>query len=211
MKTIALAALFVSIAAAEPTLFYSKSFPGSVPAYAEITLASTGDALYREDLADDQPQKFHLLPSEAAAMFELAVKLDHFSQPLESGLKVAKTGDKTFRWIDGAKKSEQKFNYTTNPDAQALLVWFERITDTERSYFDLERTAKFDRLGVNQSLLMIQALIEKKRLVAGEQFLPLLDRVGKNASYINMARDRANEIAAVIRKAQAAPSEPASK
>ena len=211
MKTLALAALFVSIVLADPTLFYSKSFPGSVPAYAEVTLTPAGDGSYREDPADEQPQKFRLLPSEATAIFDLAGKLDHFSQPLESGLKVAKTGDKTFRWIDGAKKSEQKFNYTTNPEAQALLIWFERITDTERSYFDLERTAKFDRLGVNQSLLLIQSLIEKKRLVAGEQFLPLLDRVGKNVSYINMARDRANEIAAVIRRSQATPAEPASK
>lgn len=211
MRTLALATLFVSGALAEPTLFYSKSFPGSTPAYAEITLTPSGDGLYREDLADEQPQKFHMLPSEAAAMFDLAAKLDHFSKPLESGLKVAKTGEKKFRWIDAAKKTEQTFNYSTIPDAQALLGWFERITETERSYFELERTARFDRLGVNQSLLLIQSLIEKKRLVAGEQFLPLLDRVGKNASYINMARDRANEIAAVIRKSQALPAEPASK
>jgi hypothetical protein len=189
------------LSAGEPTLFYSKTFPGSTPAYAEITLTQTGAGVYREDPADDQPVKFQLSQADTKSMFELAEKLEHFQQPLESGLKVAKTGDKLFRWIDGATKSEQKFNYTLNSDAQTLTTWFERITDTERSFLELERTARFDRLGVNQSLLAIQTLVEKKRLVAGEQFLPLLDRVSKNAGYINMARERADSIAASVRAA----------
>jgi hypothetical protein len=200
-RVIWLTLLTVACAFAEPALFYSKTFPGSTPAYSEITLAATGVGSYREELTDDQPAKFQLSHGDAKAMFDLADKLEHFRQPLESGLKVAKVGDKVFRWTDGAAKLEQKFNYTLNPDAQALTAWFERITDTERSYWELERTSRFDRLGVNQSLLAIQGLIEKKRIVAGEQFLPLLDKVAKNAGYINMARDRATEIAAAIRDA----------
>jgi hypothetical protein len=199
--------LVAAAAAAEPVLFYSKSFPGSAPAYSEVTVTKSGAGQYREDPADAQPVEFQLSPAEAAAMFDLAEKLNHFSQPLESGLKVANTGAKVFRWIDGGKKAEQKFNYTTVPDGQALLTWFERITETERGFLDLERTVRFDRLGVNQSLLTIQALMEKKRLVASEQFLTLLDRVGKNASFINMARERANEMAAAIRKAKAEPAQ----
>ena len=201
MKLLALALLAVVCAHAEPVLFYSKAFPGSTPAYSEVTLTAAGVGVYKEDPADDQPVKFQLSVADGKAMFELADKLEHFAHPLESGLKVAKTGDKVFRWIDGTKKGEQKFNYTTVVDGQALLTWFERIVDTERSFIDLERTARFDRLGVNQSLLTIQGLIEKKRLVGAEQFLPLLERVSKNAGYINMARDRAIEIAAVIRAA----------
>jgi hypothetical protein len=201
MKLLVLAALGAVLAAAEPSLFYSKTFPGSTPAYSEVALARSGAGLYREDPADDQPVKFQLSPTDVKAMFDLADKLEHFQQPLESGLKVAKTGDKVFRWSDGAAKSEQKFNYTLIAEAQALTTWFERITDTERSLLELERTARFDRLGVNQSLLAIQALVEKKRLVAGEQFLPMLDRVSKNAGYINMARERADSIAASIRAA----------
>jgi hypothetical protein len=41
--------------------------------------------------------------------------------------------------------------------------------------------------------------MERNRVVGGEQFLPLLDRVIKNDSYLNMARERAASIAAVIR------------
>jgi hypothetical protein len=201
MKLFALAVLSAAVATAEPSLFYSKTFPGSTPAYSEVTLTHAGAGLYREDPADEQPVKFQLNPVDTKAMFDLADKLEHFQQPLESGLKVAKTGDKIFRWSEGASKNEQKFNYTLNPEAQALSIWFERITDSERSFLELERTARFDRLGVNQSLLAIQALVEKKRLVAGEQFLPLLDRVSKNAGYINMARERADTIATSIRTA----------
>jgi hypothetical protein len=199
---VTLAAGLAARSAAEPSLFYSKTFPGSQPAYVEIHLTVNGAGEYREDAQDEQPLKFALAPAEIATMMGLASKLENFQVGLESGLKVAKTGDKIFRWMDGPAVHEQKFNYSTNPDAQALLGWFERIADTERSYIELERTVKYDRLGVNQALLGIQTLIEKKRLVAGEQFLPFLDRVSKNKAFLNMARDRANEISTRIRAAQ---------
>ena len=38
------------LAADGPHLFYSKSFPGSTPAYVEITLSKNGDVAYREAL-----------------------------------------------------------------------------------------------------------------------------------------------------------------
>ena len=53
------------------------------------------------------------------AIFDLADKLDHFKRPLESGLKVAKTGDKTFRWENGAEAGEAKFNYSLDENAKA--------------------------------------------------------------------------------------------
>ena len=67
---------------------------------------------------------------------------------------------------------------------------------------------------MNQVLLRLQASIEKKRLIAAEQFLPLLDRVVKNESYLNMARERASGLATFIRsnEGQAAkPEEQAAK
>ena len=72
-----------------------------------------------------------------------------------------------------------------------LQDWFERITETQRLHFDLERTAKFDRLGVNKTLLQIESAFDRKRLVGVDRFLPLLDRVAKNDSYLHMARERA--------------------
>ena len=52
---------------------------------------------------------------------------------------------------------------------------------------------KFDKLGVNQALLEFRSPT-KEALVAPEQFLPLLDRVSKNESYMHMSRERAAQV-----------------
>ncbi len=182
-----------------PRLTFSKSFPGSAPAYLEIALDRSGNASYKEAADDDQPLRFQVPESDVAVIFGLADKLGHFNHPLESSLKVAFMGTKTFRFEAGAEKQEVKFNYSEDPDAQALLDWFERIAETEQHVINLERAVKYDKLGVNDALLLMQISFDHKRLVAPQQLLPLLDRVVKNDSYMHMARERAAGLAEAIR------------
>ena len=189
-------------AADAPVVFYSKSFPGSAPAYVQLTLARDGSAVYMEDPKDDQPLKFQLTPAETGQIFDLAAKLDNFKRPLESGLKVARMGVKTYRYQNGAEKHEQSFNYSTDETARLLQDWFERIVESERRFIDLDRAIHFDRIGVNESLLNMAVVYEQHRLIAPEQFLPLLDRIAKNESFVHMARERAASIADTIRAGQ---------
>ncbi len=200
MKLRLLAILIAGItASAAPRISYTKEFPGSSPAYVSITVDRNGDAVYKESVKDEYPIQFKLTPAETSEIFGLADKLDHFSRPLESNLKVAKMGLKTFRFEDGAETHEVKFNYSMDENARALVDWFERIAESEQCFIRLERAVKYDKLGVNNGLLLMQILYDKDRLVAPEQFLPLLDRVAKNDSYIHMARERAGAIADRIR------------
>jgi hypothetical protein len=182
-----------------PKLQYTKSFPGSVPAYVSIELQRSGEGVYKEAPEDENPVDFKIASEDTEQIFALADKLERFKRPLEANLKVANMGMKTFRFEQGSVKNEQKFNFSLDLDAQALLDWFERLTETQRLHFDLERTAKFDRLGVNKTLLQIEAASDRKRLVGMDRFLPLLDRVAKNDAYLHMARERAAKLADVIR------------
>jgi len=192
---------------AEPLLFYSKKFPGSVPEYSEVRLTRDGKVEYRE-APDEDPLKFKLPPEDTETCFSLAQKLDHFSHALESGLPVARMGEKTFRWVDGDAKTEAKFNYSQDVDAQALLDVFEKICESAQMYYLLERTVKYDRIGVNQALLRLESAWDHKHLVGVEMYLPLLDRVVKNDSYLNMARERASKLADLFRgKPLASPAQ----
>jgi hypothetical protein len=148
---------------------------------------------------DELPVRFKLEPEEANAIFELAEKLGRFNHPLESGLKVANMGKKTFRYEHGEIKNEVTFNYSQDEDARLLNDWFERISESEQQLIRLERTVKYDKLGVNQELLNFEMSQDRHRLIAIEQFLPLLDRVAKNESYLHMARERAARLADAIR------------
>jgi hypothetical protein len=196
---VSLAALGLAAAGA-PRLTYTKFFKGSVPEYVGITIERDGQATYQEAKEDEDPIKIRLTATEAGEMFGLADKLDRFQRPLESGLKVANMGVKTFRFEDGVEHHEIQFNYSQDLNAQALLDWFERITETEASFISLDRTAHYDKLGVNDSLLQLQISWDHQRVVAAEQFLPLLDRVVNNESYLHVARERAAGLAEAIRK-----------
>jgi hypothetical protein len=190
------------LAAGDARIVFSKSFPGSTPAYIEIRIDKTGAVEYREDPKDDKPMQFRLGEPDAAAIFALGDKLDHFSRPVESGLKVAFMGAKTFRYEGDGEPHEVKFNYSEDLEAKTLLDWFERISETERALITLETAVRFDKLGVQDAILRLEALRDQKRLVAEQQFLPLLDRVAKNESYLHMARSRAAALAESIRAPQ---------
>jgi hypothetical protein len=196
-----------TLAPAAPRLFYSKFFKGSVPEFVAMTLERDGQLTYQEAKDDDRPIKLQMPAADVEEMFGLAAKLDRFQRPLESGLKVAHMGTKTFRFEDGNEKHEIQFNYSLDTDAQALLDWFERVTESEQHLIDLDRTVHYDRLGVNEVLLHLQISYEHKRLVAPEQFLPLLDRVVKNESFMHIARERAAGLAEAFRKPLPAPQE----
>jgi hypothetical protein len=191
------------LAFTDPRIVYTKSFPGSDPAYVEIAVDSDGVVAYKEAPDDDDPEMFKLGPALKDEVFTLSDKLGHFSRPLESGLKVAKMGEKTFRWVNGAEQHEVRFNYSLDPDAQTLHEWFERITDSERLLLILRRAVRHDHLGVNEAVINVQATWQKRQLVAAGQFLPLLDQVAKSDVYMHMARERAAVVADAIRAAQA--------
>ncbi len=56
---------------------------------------------------------------------------------------------------------------------------------------NLRRAIRFDKLGVNDAVLRVDTAWSQKRLVGREQFLPLLDRIAKNETFVNLARDQA--------------------
>jgi hypothetical protein len=199
---VATAAAGTLLADDAPRIVYNKSFPGSSPAWVEITLEKSGVAVYKEDPRDENPLEFDLGASEVSQIFALADKLDHFTHPLESRMKVANMGMKTFRYEDGQTPHEVKFNYSENVDARAINDWFEEMIDTERAYIALERSVLYDKLGVQDAILRVEILRDQKRLVASPQFLPLLDKVTKNEAFLHMARDRAAALAEQIRGAQ---------
>lgn len=181
-----------------PRIVFIKSFPGSDPAYVEISIDRNGAVGYKES-ADDEAATFQLDAASTENFFGLAGKLDHFEHPVESGLKVANMGAKTFRWEDGSEQHEVKFNYSLDENAKLLWDSFERISESERLLMALRRAMRHDRLGVNDAVLAIQDSWNRRRLAGVEQFLPLLDQVAGNDVFMHMSRERAAEIAESIR------------
>lgn len=200
MRFATLLLLTAALAAQDaPRIVYSKSFPQSSLPFVSITVEKSGKTLYKEAPDDPQPISLQLTEAETTSIFELADKLDRFNRKLESGLKVANMGIKTFRYEAGGQNHEAKFNYTQDADAQLLNDWFERIAETVQHSINLEKTARFDRLGVDRALINLQVSVERNRLAGADVLLPMLDRVAKGSAYMNRARERAASIAEYIR------------
>ena len=201
----AAAAALAAAAPGPPRLMFIKEFPGSTPAYMAIEIDKDGKGLYKEAIKDEYPIPFELDPADWEVMRTLAGKIDQCKRPLESGLKVANMGMKTLRCFEGdPAPTDVKFNYTQDPSGAQLYDWFERIAESAQRYLSLERAVKYEKLGVNQELLQFQAAGERGRLVAYDMYLPLLDRIVKNDSYMHMARERAAQMADIIRARKAA-------
>ncbi len=203
MNSLVSLALFsmAAMGADTPRVLYSKSFPGSRPAFIAIAVEKSGAVTYRE-APDEDPLKLQIAEPQAAEVFSLAEKLSFFKRPLEAPLKVANMGMKTFRWESGAETSEVKFNFSQDLDARALQDWFERISETAQYFIALQRSAKYDKLGVMKAVLDVESARDRKRLVAERDFLPFLDRIVKNESFLHMARVRAAALAESIRAGQ---------
>lgn len=188
-----------------PRLMFIKEFPGSTPEYMAIEIDKDGKGVYKEAVKDNYPIPFELDAADWEAMRALAVKIDQCKRPLESGLKVANMGMKTLRCFEGGSTPvDVKFNYSIDPSGQQLYDWFERIAESAQRYLSLERAVKYEKLGVNQELLQLQAAGERGRLVGYDMYLPMLDRIIKNDSYMHMARERAAQMADSIRARKAA-------
>ena len=177
---------------AQERLTFTKTFPGSIPPYCSVQVGRDGTMQYKEAPADDKPLQAKLSQTEVDALFDMSTKLDHFKANLESGLKVANTGKKTFRYESATgEKTETVFNYSQDVTAQQLWDRFEQIAQTERDYLDLDRAIHFDKLGVNDALAQIESMWLNKQLAAPQQFIPLLTRVATHESFMHLARERA--------------------
>lgn len=184
-------------------LYFSRDFPGSGPAYFDVTLRADGAGGYRE-APDEEPLDMSVDPETIAMLWGHVRALDTFARNVASERKVAFTGNKILRFTsDDGKQSESKFVYTEDPDAQALVSWFMKAGETARHRINLERAVRFDRLGVNDALLSLQSSMDRERVVAPEQLVPVLTQIVEQKRILHLARSRA---AAMIEWIQAGSS-----
>jgi len=113
--------------------------------------------------------------------------------------RIASLGQKTFAYENGAEKHQVSFNYTLDESATQLQNIFEGLTRQEMDSSDLERTMRYDVLGVNDVLIRIESDYANKLLPEPDRMLPMLDQVAADSKYVDLARQKARALAAKIR------------
>jgi hypothetical protein len=200
----AAAATSAAVAPAESAkLTFRRVFKSSSPEFIEIVVPQDGHpATYDIRQLDEDPSAspFEISVGLKAHMFELASQLNYFQgQDLDVHRKIANLGEKTFRWERGATAHEVKFNYTLNSAAAQLLQIFEGLARQQEHVMLLTRRMRYDRLGINDALLQFETDLNHKLLPEPQCALPMLDEIGNDARFVDIARQRARTLAERIR------------
>jgi hypothetical protein len=184
-------------------LTFRRVFKSSSPEFIEIVVPEDGHpATYDIRQLDEDPgaSPFEISSALRARMFDLAAQLNHFQgQDLDVHRKIANLGEKTFRWEKGANVHEVKFNYTLNSAAAQLLQIFEGLARQQEHVMLLTRRMRYDRLGINDALLQFETDLNHKLLPEPQCALPMLDEIGNDARFVDIARQRARTLAERIR------------
>jgi hypothetical protein len=187
------------------TVTFRKVFKTSYPEYVEIKVSEAGSATYdiRQLTDDPSPQTSEVAAPIVKSIFELAAKLHNFEGvDLEMHRRIANLGQKTFRYQRGAESHSVTFNYTLDQSAAQLLSIFESLARQQTDVSDLQRTMRYDRLGVNDVLGQVEKDYDKKLLPQPEQLLPSLDQLAADNHFIDIARERARTLASRIRSSR---------
>jgi hypothetical protein len=184
-------------------LTFRRVFKSSSPEFIEIVVPEdTHPATYdiRQLDEDASASPFEISAGLKAHMFELATQLNQFQgQDLDVHRKIANLGEKTFRWEKGGVVHEVKFNYTLNSAAAQLLQIFEGLARQQEHVMLLTRRMRYDRLGINDALLQFETDLNHKLLPEPQCALPMLDEIGNDARFVDIARQRARTLAERIR------------
>jgi len=193
----------VAAPAESAKLTFRRVFKSSSPEFIEIVVAEDGHpATYDIRQLDEDPSAspFEISAGLRAHMFDLAGQLNHFQgQDLDVHRKIANLGEKTFRWEKGGSVHEVKFNYTLNSAAAQLLQIFEGLARQQEHVMLLTRRMRYDRLGINDALLQFETDLNHKLLPEPQCALPMLDEIGNDARFVDIARQRARTLAERIR------------
>jgi hypothetical protein len=184
------------------TITFRKVFKTSYPEFTEIKVSDRGTGTYDIRGLDEEasPQTFAISPPLAQRIFELAGRLHDFQGvDLAVHRRIANLGEKTFRYEKGAEMHEVTFNYTLDDSATQLLNIFEGLARQEVDLSDLQRTMRYDHLGVNDVLKQIDTDFASKLLPEPEQFLQTLDRIAGDEKFLELARQRARTLASRVR------------
>ena len=199
--------LFASgVAAASPAggakLIFKKIFKSSTPEFVEIAVSDSGDCTYDIRQLDDDPEPLPCAVGRPVVerLFALAGQLNFLRDAnLDIKKRIANLGQKTLRYERGSEANEATFNYTTNPAAQELTQVFEGLSRQQAHLQNLQHRMRFDRLGVNDVLLGIEADLGRKILPEPERLLPALEAVVAETRIVDLARQRARSLADRIR------------
>ena len=179
-----------------PTVTFTLNFPNYKPPFYSISVQSAGRAEYKSTpepngVGDPYVVKFVVSEATRTRLFDAARQLNYFDGDWEyTKNRVAFTGTKTLTFKNSEQEHTTSYNWSENPTVQEATAIFQNIAEALELGRQLEDKYRYDKLGVDAILKILEQDAKDKRVAELQAIQPILFRVAKDPSLMNISRRR---------------------
>jgi hypothetical protein len=200
-------------AQAGPVVTFTQDWPAATPPYFSVAVSSMGRVAYQSspkaNTGDLYELKFTMSPENQKLVFQVADQLKHFNGnwDYKKG-RIAFTGTKTLSFKDAGNGYSTTYNWSDNVQIQQLTALFQSISETIELGRKLADTYRFDKLGVDAVLKSMEEAAKSNQLAEIQAVQPILSKLAKDSSLMNISRRRAEFLLSKISKGAALAGQP---
>ncbi len=175
-----------------------------MPPYYSVAVESTGRTTYystpkSSNSGDPYTSRFTLSPDTQKRVFDIARQLNYFQGNFDyKKSKIAFTGTKTLSFKNGKEDHQTTYNWSDNLAIQQLTKLFQDISETVEIGRVITEKYRFDKLGVDAEMKKLEQASKDDRVAELQAIQPLLIRISKDTSMMNITRRRADALLAKI-------------
>lgn len=189
-----------------PVIVFTQAWPEATPPYYSITVDSAGHVTYRssakpENSDDAYDLKFQFSDETRGNLFNYAKQADYFRGNYDyKRSRIAYTGTKTLRFHGDGKDHSTTYNWSDNLAIQSITKIFQNVSETIELGRIVADKYRFDKLGVDAEMKKLEEATKEDRTAELQAIQPILSKIAKDPSMMNITRRRAESLLAKISK-----------
>lgn len=195
----------VAAQGAPAKLQFSLDRPGSPPVQYTLIVADTGEGQYTPAAMAGGPTGPAPAGAEGPAKFlrvdPALVKTLFAAVPMVEGGRcethsknIAKTGVKVLHYTGNGRDAQCTYNYSDDDRVNDATSAFEGLAETLQFGDRLRSKLRFDRLGLDSELDLLQTAITEHRALGIANIAPVLKSIASDERVMDRARHRAEQL-----------------
>lgn len=176
---------------AAPSITFERVWDDFSPQSVTITVSANGAAKYSSrdpgkngDEADEYQTEFTMSPARLEKLFRYAKEADYFQGDFTfKKHTVASTGKKTLTYADASRHFTTVYDYSEHKAIQEITSIFMGISNTIEHGRKLQFLRRFDKLGLEAELKVMEDAAESHSLVELQLIAPTLESIAEGSGH----------------------------
>ena len=189
---------------ATPSITFERVWQDFTPQNVTIAVSANGVTKYSSRTsatnggdADEYQTEFTMSHDRCDKLFRYAREANYFQGDFAFKKHVvASTGKKTLVYADASRHFNTTYDYSEHKAIQEITSIFSGISNTIEHGRKLQFLRRFDKLGLEAELKVMEDAAESHSLVEMQLIAPALESIAEDHSILNIARQRAHRLLA---------------